>query len=180
MPCQFGVLGAHTQPQPTFRPPQRISNIPSAHTANHYHPRRGLDVATAITVPRVNGTGPTLNKIGGPLCLPLTSWAAQTMAASDLLGVEAPRPKDSSPHTLAYYRPHAIAIAIQTGYLTRFYWRSNTAHTIQLAWFQNLARYYQQSYVAHTIPIAVGLNLCPIPWTWTVDKLPGWMGRLVS
>jgi hypothetical protein len=111
--------------------------------------------------------------------MPLTFWAAQMMAASDLLGIEAHRPKDTSPHTLVYYRPHATVIAIQTAYHTRFYRRSNAAHTIQLAWFQYLARYCWQSHAAHTIQIAVGLNLCPVPWTWTMDKLPGWMGTLV-
>jgi hypothetical protein len=43
--------------------------------------------------------------------MPLTFWAAQTMAASDLLGATACRPTAS-----AYCSPQAAAITIQTAY----------------------------------------------------------------
>jgi hypothetical protein len=83
--------------------------------------------------------------------MPLAFWAAQTMAALDLLGVVAPWPRDYSSHTLANYSPYAAAISIQAAYLTRYYRRYNAANTIQVAY---LKRYFWWSVAACTIQVA--------------------------
>ncbi len=68
-PCWSGVLNAHLQPQPTLRPPQRLSNIPSITVFNHYQCGRGHDnVNNAVVVAGVDGPGPTLHIMEGGHC----------------------------------------------------------------------------------------------------------------
>jgi hypothetical protein len=72
----------------------------------------------------------------------LIFWAAQTLAAYDLLGVEVCTVPIYSSHTAAKTK------IIQSAYLHRYYQRYNAVTIIQVAY---LHRYFQRSLAARTI-----------------------------
>jgi hypothetical protein len=71
MPCRFGVIAVHLQPQPTKPPTQRSSAIPSGIVVCCYHKGGRHNKTIVLIVARVEGIGPMLLiQKGGPRVCP--------------------------------------------------------------------------------------------------------------
>jgi hypothetical protein len=118
--CRFQVIAVHLRPQSIKPLTQKSSVIPSGIMVCCHHKGGGRNETIILIVARVEGISPMLPILeGGASCMPLTFWAAQTKAASNLLGVG----QHTSTFT-CYISPTSAASSIQHAYRLYLIWQN--------------------------------------------------------